>query len=211
MIPSVLYRGDSDKDNVRKIRSTIQNNLFLTNLTSGGSGDLIFTEKILNLVIFHVDPGWSKSHFLSFSEDEEKAKEYALHDLDNTIDYFEYDGDGNAIDYVMIELNRTLLTSITEIDHGLFRCLYKSELISSGLTSEIFLIDAYNFLQKHSNSSNSDEAKHKSQRDKEWLVLPQNPIRLNFGKIEYTGILDGGCIGRVTKYSKSHSFFGSFF
>src|SRR5688500_14067934 len=102
-IPSILYRGDDDRNQVRDLKQTLHYSQLQTNLLKGGIGHVIFKSPLIELVANHVNPGWAASHFLSFSEDKQTAFRFGLHcELDevdgllvNYAEYYEQEQDWN--------------------------------------------------------------------------------------------------------------------
>jgi hypothetical protein len=76
MIPDQLYRGDGDCQGIRFLHQTISFSQLQTNLINSGDKRLVFTEELLNLVKRHIETGWSRTHFLSFTEDINVAFHY---------------------------------------------------------------------------------------------------------------------------------------
>lgn len=78
MIPDKLFRGDDDQQNISQLRYSSSRQHFHSNLIKGGSGIVIFTEPLLNLVNIHVLSKFDSSHFLSFTESRNVAMRYGL-------------------------------------------------------------------------------------------------------------------------------------
>lgn len=214
MIPNILFRGDSDVLGKRNLRSDVGYHYLTSNLIRGGNGMAIFSEALWDLINRHVDTVWQTTHFLSFSKSEVKATEYAMHDLDKTIPYYEFDGMGAVWDYAIIEFNCNKLEGINQIKTGLHEAYYEPELLSfARIVSEIKIriIDVGTYLKSLPNNGSFQNAINKAERDEEWLILPYTPIHLNFDTTQHSGILDGGCLGRITKFSKSNFYSNSVF
>ena len=80
MIPQLLYRGDGDTQKERSLRTNHPSSAYgglLTNLSNGGSGRDIFSSPLISTVNRHVNEGWEKTHYLSFSEERTRALAFA--------------------------------------------------------------------------------------------------------------------------------------
>jgi hypothetical protein len=188
--PKFLYRGDSDKNNERKLRQTISSNILLTNLSNGGNGKEILTSDFNQLVNKHIGIGWSKTHFLSFTSIEDKAFYYAS----KSSDYMEiYDFHKNW-DFSILTFSFDILLNetIKEYDKGFYYSEFVPTCKEFYPRFRILLIDCFEFLKnKHSSAPEFKQALVNAERDKEWLILPMN----SFGSEgELTSKLDNNCI-----------------
>lgn len=189
-VPKYLFRGDSDRKNLRQLRATINSGLLLTNLCGGGNGREIFCNTLGQLINRHIGVGWSKTHFLSFSANQETAFFYASKNeqYDETYDYQE------PWDFAVFTLDTTIFISdsIKKIDTGIYAVKYLPTCREFLPTYNLILIDAYSHLKNiGGTNSNFTQAIEKADRDKEWLVLPANPFGYNG---ELTAKLDTNCI-----------------
>lgn len=185
------------------MKSTIEHYQLQTNLINGGNGRIIFEKPLLDLIDHHVGIGWSKTHFLSFSEKETTAYRFGIgcqiEELENKIlNYTHYFDQNTNWDFAIIVLG-TKNIKFNEINNGVYEALYLPTLtkfkylryykaifinVSKALTNHARYIESYN----------------NSIRDREWLVLPATKILLNSNISEYSGILDGGCISEIKKF-----------
>lgn len=197
-IPDVLYRGDSDKYGSRKLRQTIHHGQLQTNLINGGVGRIIYETPILSLLVNHVSPGWALTHFLSFSANISIAYHYGLNDEKFKIENPEdncISGDGDDYDFALLTLHKNLVNWI-ELESGVFEGKFRpslNEFARHGIDYRILLYDVYKILT-NANEDQYSTAISNSKRDSEWLLLPATNKQFNFGKEEYSGILDTNCI-----------------
>lgn len=193
-LPRVLYRGDSDAHKVRDLKATINGGVLKTNLCSGGSGKEIFNRPLHDSVVKHIKDEWTKTHFLSFSESEERAFYYGCNDKNYIpTDYTE------QWDFAVMTLDTNKLIARNVLEKGIF----SAEFIP---TSKIFwpkfrviLIDTLSHLKSISSSNNDLHiAIAKAETDKEWLILPASPFA-NTG--EFSGLLDVNCLSERRVFS----------
>ena len=197
-IPSFLYRGDADKYGTRKLKLTIDNYQFQTNLINGGEGRMIFEKPLKELIDKHVGVGWDKTHFLSFSEDVLTAYKYGSGNLSlksEEIDllYDEYYETNSNWDFAIINLDTRKIVW-NNIEPGVYEGIYKPQLFKfSRLNTgyRVLLLHVETIL-KSSVGAKYFTSVGKAMIDKEWLLLPATTVPLNFNKSEYSAILDGG-------------------
>lgn len=198
MLPKLLFRGDNDKCNKRQLKSTLNSGVLLTNLCNGGNGREIFSNSLGQLVYKHIGTEWDKTHFLSFSCDEQRAFYYGgkfkLHEEVYDI--------AEPWDFAVLTFDTATLIadSIKEIDTGIYSAIFNPTCKEFLPIYNVILIDAYSHLTKiNSANSNLTTAIENADRDKEWLILPANPFGNNG---ELTSKLDTNCIidKRVFRY-----------
>lgn len=198
-LPTLLFRGDSDRFNKRLLKSTFNSELFLTNLISGGNGREIFSNTVGQLLNRHIATGWDKTHFLSFSTDEQRAFHYGS---DGKPFNDVYDESGNW-DFAVLTFDTSLLIqdSIREVETGIYSAQFVPSCIEFLPTYKVILIDAVSHLKSIASINNLDltTAIANADKDKEWLILPASPFN-NQG--EFTAKLDAHCITdkRVYRY-----------
>ncbi len=200
IMPPNLFRGDSDPTGNRKLKSTIIDQQFQTNLINGGVGRVIFEAPLQHLVNEHISIGWEKTHFLSFSEDYHTAFKYGANNLilsihDRDIQYAEYFNSGTNWDFAILELEPNKIRW-NVIRPGLYEGFYSPTLIEfSRLNIEyrILLLNVEEILLS-ANNANYKQSVEKAKIDKEWLLLPATIKQFNFNQWEYSAILDGSCI-----------------
>ncbi|MCG8389266.1 MAG: hypothetical protein MJA30_27175 [Cytophagales bacterium] len=203
MVNKYLYRGDSDKNSVRNLRTTAPHGYLMTNLNNGGNGRIINEQPLIDLIDQHVVEGWNTTHFLSFSEDESTAFCFGMNSLDCSPEererYIDISWNENW-DFVMTRISPASL-SLKEISNSVYIGTYKTlnplyaRLIPK---SRLILGDVVNFLR---NSEGFETAKSFSADEKEWLILPANRMQNIDGK-EYSSILEGGCIDDIKFYGR---------
>lgn len=206
ILPKKLYRGDDDRENKRKLRATSHFNQFHTNLINGGIGKKIFNEPLMGLINKHILSKFPCSDFLSFTDDKIAAFRYGLNLTEadqQTIDLCcrQYWEDDKLWDFAMLTIETDNL-SIEDIPFpGVYECWYNptlTEFTQYGYY-RIFLIDAFAALQ-NTDPTAFKTALEYSKYDHEWLVLPAMPKAFQYGQVEYSAILDGGCFGRTDYY-----------
>jgi hypothetical protein len=202
MIPEYLYRGDSDPLNRRLLRATINHYQVQTNLINGGVGRVISETPLLDLINQHVNYKWEKTHFLSFSSNEQIAFKYGLNkestEFTNLDDYCsEHYSEEDDWNFAIVTLSTSKMNP-KRLGKGVFECFYTPSLVKfQNADCKLILIDVLEAL--FDTASSIENAK----RDSEWLVLPAN-IFYDKGQVEYSAILDIGHIGEIVKYI-SHS------
>lgn len=189
-LPKLLYRGDSDKNNERKLRQTISSGVLLTNLSNGGNGKEIFTSDFNQLINKHIDIGWSKTHFLSFTTNESKAFQYA-----SKSDEFEeiYDFSENwDFSILTFDFNTLLTETIKKYNNGLYYAEFIPTCREFYPRFRILLVDSFEYLKnKYDTKSDFQQAILNAERDNEWLILPLNSFEFTG---ELTSKLDNNCI-----------------
>lgn len=210
-LPPYLYRGDADPNGVRKLREW-RRGFLLTNLSNGGSGLEIFCAPIVEFINRHVDIGWEKTHFLSFSESRERAIVFSGaregHDL--KVDTGQWDA-------ALMTIDTSIFIDLEVDDVGIYRCAYTvlplnhnrqtlSDLLYYGIPRQVasvnrqgrpmpvLLIDVVSFLREEirKGQRNLEGSLEKAIRDSEWLVLPLDAADGIPG--ERTAALDISCI-----------------
>jgi hypothetical protein len=199
LAPPTLYRGDSDPLGWRKLKSTIGNQQFQTNLINGGQGRLIFETPLQQLINKHIALGWEKTHFLSFSEDNHTAFKYGsknleLSSVDRDLQFTEYLNSDTNWDFAILEHNSKKV-AWRIIQPGLYEGIYPPGLIMFSRLNIDYRILLFNVEQILSTESNSKykQSIENARRNKEWLLLPAILTKFNFNQSEYSGILDGTC------------------
>jgi len=204
-IPEFLYRGDSDSKQERHLHELYNPNinggysssgLLMTNLNNSGKGKAIFDTSFQELVQSHVSPGWEKTHFLSFSECEERAKFFGS----GGKEYFPYMGE-NKWDFLLLTFSLNCMTSIykKEIFHGVYYIEYDTSRIEFNFKAKILLMNLKEYLKelKRLNINILPEQIENVNRDKEWLILPIN----EFAKGEFSYKIATECINQIDYYT----------
>ena len=198
ILPKYLYRGDRDSLNTRKLKNTVGSGLLLTNLCSGGDGKKIFNQTLAASINTHVSIGWDKTHFLSFSEDEERALYYATGNFNDYEEVYDLKG---AWDFVLLTFDTGRLTdaSIEEVKSGLYKANFIPSCKEFQPSFPTYLIDVSKHLKSLSAHTAIDlrKAIANAEQDKEWLVLPAFP----FGNGEFSSKLDTNCISDLRVYA----------
>jgi hypothetical protein len=199
IIPKYLYRGDNDSNKQRNLKSLINCEMLLTNLCNGGNGREIFNNSLGQSVNKHIGVGWDKTHFLSFSTNEETAFYYGSNNKQH-YEVFEFSEDW---DFAVLTLDTTLLIedSIKEIDIGIYSAQFLPACKEFLPRYNLILIDAFSYLINTGGTNPVfAHAIKNADKDKEWLILPAN-IWGHTG--EFTAKLDTNCISdkRVFKLS----------
>ena len=202
MIPEFLYRGDSDQKGIRYLRDTIDFYQLQTNLINAGQGRKIKETDLLQLIEMHVNFGWDKTHFLSFSESEEIAFKYGMNtgytSQEEKVDgYINYSGHEKNWNFAIITIASSII-SWNKIGNGIYEGLYHPNLrIFEKI--EFYRIIAINVIEALANEKGNSISKVKSERDKEWLILPATQVQFK-NAVEYSAILDGACFSEIRKF-----------
>lgn len=201
-LPKFLYRGDSDKKNDRNLKSTINHNQLHTNLLKGGFGEKIFKEEILNLVNAHIASKFDFTHFLSFTEDRNSAFRFGLNlhtsnesVIENCCE--EVYNQNEEWDFAIIVIDTSKIQIIENPYPGIYKCIFKPQILMFREFEyyTIILIDA-KIVLKDKFEMTAEYALF----DKEWLLLPATLKLMNHNVLEYSAILDGGCISSISRY-----------
>lgn len=217
-LPPYLYRGDADPKGERNLKMWRHGSL-LTNLSSGGSVREIFCAPLVDLVRRHVDIGWEKTHFLSFSESRSRAKVFAGEREGRDLILV----DTSEWDAALITLDTGFFANLQTYGVGIYQCSYPSiplshnrntlpELLSYGIPRQmayfhrqgrpitVLLIDVVSHLRKQilDGQRELEVALEKAIRDSEWLILPLDPMEGNPG--EQTAALDISCVSTFECY-----------
>lgn len=202
-IPDNLFRGDADKTGQRLLRDTINHWQLQTNLISGGYGRKIFEDPLVELINQHINIGWGKTHFLSFSEDQTTALIYGSSLSYDTFEKVRY---GMILDetnwsFVLMTLGTHKL-ELFEKSKGIFegRFIPSLKKFANHPFVSMLLVDAYTVLTNDPRRSLYEQAIHNADRDKEWLIFPTTPVLFENGTVEYTALLDGACLTSIEKY-----------
>lgn len=203
MVDKYLYRGDSDRNSVRNLRTTAPHGYLMTNLNNGGHGRTIDEQPLIDLINRHITKGWNTTHFLSFSEDEDTAFGFGMNSLDFETEerekYIESPWNENW-EFAISRINLSDMR-LKELSNGVYEGRYKTlnQLYASVVPeSRMILIDVVKFL---ADFDGFELTKSLSLNEKEWLILPANPIKFVNG-YEYSSLLEGGCIDEIKFYVK---------
>lgn len=205
-IPRYLYRGDSDKNTIRRLKETIGNSQLQTNLINGGNGNEI-KNPLSNLIHKHVAFSWPLTHFLSFSENNMTAFRFGINCEINEVeerilDFEEYYFGDSLWDFAIITLD-TQKIQWNKIGTGIYEGLYNPSLIKFGHI-EKYRILCINVIEVLSANVQHSQSINNAKRDSEWLILPATLITLNSNKTEYSAILDMSDVFDVEKYKQRH-------
>lgn len=213
-MPQLLFRGDRDDAATRQLRQTWHSGYVLTNLANGGSGREIFSQPLVELATRHVDVGWAKTHFLSFSANRQVAEGFAKGPsaANKTLVALPPETEPWETSILTFEWGR--LQRVASVGAGVLvgefpdddRYTTNVPLMAQiarkieaskkpGVTMvRLLLIDVVTSLSHAASSgvSGLDSALAKARRDEEWLVLPMDPFPGAAG--ELTATLDDACL-----------------
>lgn len=202
-IPDNLFRGDADKTGQRLLRDTINHWQLQTNLISGGYGRKIFEDPLAELINQHINIGWDKTHFLSFSEDKTTALIYGSSLTSDAYEKVQHEIvlDERNWSFVLMTLGTHKL-ELQEKSKGVIEGRFKPSLkkFANHPFVTVLLVDAYTVLSNDPRRSLYEQAIYNADRDKEWLIFPTTPILFENGKVEYSALLDGACLTSIEKY-----------
>lgn len=212
--PSMLYRGDADPNGVRRLRTCFPGSGYgglLTNLSSGGDGLAFVRASLAELIARHVAPGWSATHFLSFSAHRSTALVFAAGIPSRQL----LVSNERAWDALLIGLDTSRFIESQEVGAGVYRCAFHRR-VEGALPApsipewiarrfekatpkpvRVLLVDAVTYFSSSLESGvrGLEAPLANSQRDAEWLVLPLDAAPEIQG--ERTSMLDDGCIKSV--------------
>jgi hypothetical protein len=216
-----IWRGDSDPSSTRKLKYSVSNGECLySNLINAGNPLAFQQSEFSNLLQQHVNPGWKKTHFLSFSKNKKIAEKYAIGNSSKTLNGTnkpDWDSLIAEIDLSAIKFVRKITSSISCYQFEEFtknHCCYN--LIPRGAVSmiasmisisngnkaggpnirNIIAIDVYEaFVQIQKNGKFIDStAINNSKLDEEVLIFPADPLN---GQLGNTAGLDMGCLSQI--------------
>lgn len=176
-----LYRGDSikEKDFIdlkdeqynskkKEVLHNLSNCVCAKELFGGNSLDIY--KPLKYLINRHVDEEWDKSHFISFTSEIKRAKQYALNldrskDAENEFCYLDECTRLDNWDCLIITIKLSELKPVF-INAGIYRCYYN--------THEVLLINISEAM--NSIKGINQETLRKSQVDSEWLIMSLDPM-----------------------------------
>lgn len=196
----ILYRGDGDYRGDRDLKRLFQQGLVATNLVNGGFGREIFETPLRDSIKKHVNYKWTKTHFLSFSEDVDRAFTFGIGQTNPGMKYENYYEEDNLWDFLVITLDCKTLLSVTEIADGVFSAHFEPSFLQFKPKYNLVLIDVVKALRSKSPSNDEDRsALANAEKDKEWLILPA--LAKDFGNsIEFRGLLDCVVFSGINRY-----------
>ena len=214
MLPRFLYRGDSDPDRLRNLKSGFGSGFYLSNLSNLGYGAAVFRRPLIESVRRHVVGEWEKSHFLSFSESLIVARAFASGPAAQTLS----PAMGVHWDALVLTLDTARCSTLTEVETAMWRGTYPGRAITGpgstwvhqiaraanysqiGRAIPILLIDVKRHLEHQiaKGVTGLEPALEKARRDREWLILPLDTGPEIHG--EFTSMLDDGCISDAERF-----------
>lgn len=214
MLPDLLFRGDSDPKHERQLHRTWNSGWLLTNLGSGGRGSDLFQAPLVSLIEKHVNGGWPKTHFLSFTSSRPVAEAFARGSSGKALDALP--PHASTWDTAIMTFDTTSLLVEPSATAGFYRCTFTHrsrakplalpEAIALAIQDQarqsivvpILLVDVLAALTAAGpNTVELEEARRKAQWDQEWIILPLEPIESGDG---LTATLDDSCIVQREKF-----------
>lgn len=218
ILPRYLYRGDSDPNKVRRLKESWGSHGYLfTNMANGGNPFEIFNAPLIESIQRHVDIGWERTHFLSFSECYKVARRFAAGRDEHEM----YPSMNNRWDAAIFTFDINQLSDLQVLGSGIFAATYPgrspigdtgdlgSKIMRycanrehEGQPVSILLVDVVSQIKACiAEFPDLHSALQKAQSDLEWLVLPKDPPigdAPNSGG--FTACLDDGCIAKCDKF-----------
>lgn len=221
----ILYRGDCDSQNIRKLRhSLMASDGLFTNLINSGNPFALNNTPLVKSIQQHVVPGWNTSHFLSFSKDK-KIAEFFSGAVAGSLS--ENPSNFSNWTTVVVEVNLATMThkanlapgidhyefNEVALNHGLFplnpmrqvaldAAIKNRRSINWPTIRNILTIDVYRHLSHlQSNGVNVHPlALTYSYNDQEVLILPIDPMYPGQGGGN-TALIDMGAISKINFYN----------
>ncbi len=212
-----LWRGDSDSRNVRQLKMTVERAAgLLSNMTNSGNPLALAQQGFLSSIQQHVSPGWSHTHFLSFSKSKTVAEGFAIGHSGKSLHL----SNEQRWDAAIVEIDLNGLSFISNysvgMDHYSFMELGPQQSLiqlslewilgrrlmfqgRSPATRNILVVDVHQHLS-HLQSQGTQvnpQALANAHRDQEFLILPLDPLP---GVVGLTGLLDFGCATKIELY-----------
>jgi len=210
VLPPFLYRGDSDPDKKRRLRSSEETGYLITNLGDGGDGREIFNHRFEELVVRHCTGQWRISHLLSLSKAPDTAKKFARGCECRPIVRLADDSETWATAVLTFDLAH--LSRHMEISPGVFYCEYNTKprfdirhplSIAHAVAEErrILIVDVVRHLRHVGTATkDSQRALANALRDLEWVILPINAVALEVG-VEFTCRIETTIISQWEKFA----------
>lgn len=202
IIPDTLYRGDGDYRNERELKTMLTQDLVKTNLVNGGIGREIFEMPLVEHIQNHVNDNWKKTHFLSFSEDFDRAIAFGKgrKNENNGFDTWYDDEERYSWDFVILTLKPNTLLGLREVGVGIYTAHFIPGTKRFLPTYNLILIDVVKSLLSHNQSTVKHQvALSNARRDKEWLIFPA--YVQDFGPaVEFSGLLDCNVFSEISRY-----------
>lgn len=200
-----LYRGDGDHYNQRELKTILKQSLVRTNMAGGGIGREIFEQPLIACIQDHVNGNWKKTHFLSFSEDINRAISFGKgkdnQDRDHEIFFDPDDVNSDKWDFLILTLTGQKLEDFQKLKQGVYSCCFIPGTKAYLPRYPIILMDVVQILSGHPPRTEMEKkALENAKRDKEWLLLPA--LAHDFGgSVEYRGYLDCRVFTEIETFS----------
>lgn len=209
-----LWRGDSDSRNVRQLKMTVERAAgLLSNMTNSGNPLALVQQGFLSSIQQHVSPGWSHTHFLSFSKSKTIATQFAMGNSGKNLRLSSH----QQWDAVVVEIDLSKLNFVKNIGVGMDHYSFTELSLNQSLIPLTFIwqlarqqmfasrqpqilnllaIDVYQHLlhMQKMGAQVSQQALTFALNDEEVLILPLDPLP---GVVGLTGLLDFGCVTQI--------------
>lgn len=189
MKPDKLFRGDVKGNKTQPEQYGIEG--LLTKLINNGDPSYISKAGIVEAIRVHVAPTveetilWSKSSFLSFSANRQRALDFAAYNKPENLIPGDRPGDGEKQAYLF---TLDISVCVATASHGIYSLAYDCSLnirckhcTPAKQKHHLLLIDVVTFLSENHSFAKTEDAIENARRDSEWLLLP----------IDYIPQLDG--------------------
>jgi len=195
-----LFRGDGDYRKERDLRNLLSRDLIKTNLVNGGIGREIFELPLIENIRNHVNDKWKKTHFLSFSEDFERAVTFGKGKGNENREYENYYEDDDKWDFIILSIAIEKFLDVKEISPGVYQTYFIPSFNVFQPRYYLLVIDVNTVLSASPIiDSHYAAALANARRDKEWLIFPAH--LKDFGnRIEFSGLLDCALFSEISKY-----------
>jgi len=176
ILPPSFYRGDSDPNRERQLRSSWggPSGVLLTGLANKGDPNEIFKFPLIESVRKHLNYDWDRTHFLSFSGCRRIARKYAAGDGGAKL----VPANGENWQAAVFTIDTSNFFKVEKIEPGIFQAIFYGNSRQISLSSDpswrhIRLFDVLSLLYTH--LPKFPELRlvlDKARNDKEWLILP---------------------------------------
>lgn len=219
-VPRWLFRGDADERQKRQLRDSWCRGYLLTNLANHGVGKDVFSAQLKALVVRHINGVWSKTHFLSFSDDRDVAERFARGRAGRRIALLP--PEQTPWDSSVLTVDTSVMNRMDQIADGFYRASFRvaathrpgcnplliiPHALEPAATAvperTLLLVDVVRALEGAGGGEHVRDALAKARRDAEWLLLPtdlMSKLNAEGAPDEFTAKIETTVISSLDKY-----------